>query len=447
VDRVPPAHTGYRTALPLSGASAVAGEYAGPKSARFFKQATYSFADQAFVSLGTFLTNIFLARHLSATEYGLFVLLFALAMAGQLLNYSLAGYPLGLRLADAKPDASARLSTSSIVFVGTLGIPLAAIVALILAGLDHLDLILPGVIWFSLVQIQQATRRALLAALAHKKAIAGDIVAYIGQVFVVVLIANTGKISLINSLYGIAVFLGLGALLQAVQLKLFINGLQSPRRWLSDNGVLGGWSLAAGALSTFRGYGIFWIVAVFSGTAAVASLQAAMNVFFFLNPLFFSLTNLIPQIAARALSAGDPAMAWRAVRPYVLMILPPVVLYLAFVTTFSQLMLWAFYGPQSPYLAVGTLFPFLAFSTGSLILCELIICYFVGIGAVRTALKINLIGFGIITFAIVPFMKIVGVLEGVCLTLAVGDAIRLALALRCLRKVIIDKSQRGRRYP
>lgn len=86
----------------------------------------------------------------------------------------------------------------------------------------------PGVIWFSLSQVQQATRRALLASLSDKKATAGDIVAYMGQVFVVVLIANSGKVSLINSLYGMALLLGLGALLQAVQLKLFTKGCNRP---------------------------------------------------------------------------------------------------------------------------------------------------------------------------------------------------------------------------
>jgi O-antigen/teichoic acid export membrane protein len=411
----------------------------GTTATKFFKQATYSFADQAFVSLGTFLTNIFLARHLSATEYGLFVLLFALAMTGQLLNYWLAAYPLGLRLAEAKPDASARLSTSSIVFVCTLGVPLSAIVALVLVELGRFDLILPGVIWFSLLQVQQATRRALHASLAHKKAIAGDAAAYMGQVFALVFIANAGKMSLVNSLYGIAALMALGALVQALQLKLFVNGLQPPHRWLFDNGVLGGWSLASGALSTFRGYGIFWIVAAFSGTAAVGSLQAALNVFFLLNPLYFSLANLIPQIAARAMRAGDKATAWRAVRPYILMILPPIIFYLAFVTTFSPLVLWLFYGSQSPYLTLGNLFPSLALFMGSSILCELIICYFVGIGAIRAALQINLIGFCIIAFAIVPFMSLVGVLEGACLALALGDVIRLALAFRCLWKDVIAK--------
>ena len=254
------------------------------------------------------------------------------------------------------------------------------------------------------------------------------------------LIANAGKISLVNSLYGIASVVALGALVQALQLKLFVSGLQSPHRWLFDNGVLGSWSLASGVLSTFRGYGIFWIVAAFSGTAAVASLQAALNVFFLLNPLYFSLANLIPQIAARAMPAGDTATAWRAVRPYILMILPPVILYLAFVTTFSPLVLWVFYGSQSPYLTLGNLFPSLALFMGSSILCELIICYFVGIGAIRAALQINLIGFCIIAFAIVPFMSLVGVLQGACLALALGDVIRLALAFRCLWKVVIAKS-------
>ena len=84
--------------------------------------------------------------------------------------------------------------------------------------------------------------------------------------------------------------------------------------------------------------------------------------------------------------------------------------------------------------------PTLALFMGSSILCELIICYFVGIGAIRAALQINLIGFCIIAFAIVPFMSLVGVLQGACLALALGDVIRLALAFRCLWKVVIAKS-------
>src|SRR5262249_3035412 len=131
--------TKYGASLPRT--STIGASYVG-RAPKFLKQATYSFADQAFASLGTFLTNIFLARHLTVTEYGLFVLLFALAMAGQLLNYWLAAYPLALRLVKAKPDASVRLSTSSIVFASTLGISMSAIVALILIGLGRFDLIL-----------------------------------------------------------------------------------------------------------------------------------------------------------------------------------------------------------------------------------------------------------------------------------------------------------------
>jgi Na+-driven multidrug efflux pump len=170
-------------------------------------------------------------------------------------------------------------------------------------------------------------------------------------------------------------------------------------------------------------------------------LQAALNVFFLLNPLFFSLANVIPQIAARAMRAGDTTTAWRAVQPYILIILPPIILYLVFVTTFSPVVLWVFYGSQSPYLTVGNLFPSLAFFMGSYVVCELIICYFVGIGAVGAALRINLIGFFVITFAALPFMALVGVLQGACLALALGDIVRLGLSFRSLRKIITDRGR------
>jgi O-antigen/teichoic acid export membrane protein len=399
----------------------------------FLKRTTWSFVDQAVVSLGTFLTNIFLARHLTVAEYGLFALLFGLSMVGQLLNYWLAAYPLAVRLVGLEQAACSRLSTSSILVVAALSVPLSGIVALVLFWLERPDLSLAGILCFLLWQIQQGTRRALLANFAHRKAVAGDVVTYLGQAVGIVLIAKLGSLSLENALYCMAALAGLGAVLQASRLPLATDGIHPPHRWLVENSSLGGWSLAAAALSAFRGYGLYWLVAALAGAAGVASLQAALNVFFVLNPIYFSLVNLIPQVAARALHNGDRRKAWRATRPYVLIVLPPIVLYLAFVLVFAPFVLWIFYGWGSPYLALDNLFPALAVFTAASIPAELIICYLVGIGAPRAAFNVNIIGFCLIAALSLPLITMSGVLQGACIALAAGDVVRLALLLIYLR--------------
>ena len=57
------------------------------------------------------------------------------------------------------------------------------------------------------------------------------------------------------------------------------------------------------------------MVAALSGPASSASLVAAVNIFAVLNPIYFSLANLIPQVTARAFGSGDRRSAWRLQGP------------------------------------------------------------------------------------------------------------------------------------
>ena len=170
----------------------------------FLSRTTWSFIDQTIVSLGTFLLNIILARHLTPSEYGVFALVLALGYFAQLINFWLSAYPLGIRLASARGEEGVRLSTSSLVVVAALCVPLSGAVGLTLFAFGRADLIIACVIWFMLWQLQQATRRALIANLFLRAAVIGDALSSLGTAIVVGLLAKGGTVSLTDAFYCMA---------------------------------------------------------------------------------------------------------------------------------------------------------------------------------------------------------------------------------------------------
>jgi O-antigen/teichoic acid export membrane protein len=400
------------------------------------RRTSWSLVDQGVVSLGTFLVSITLARKLSSPDYGGFAVLLTVAFNLQLLNIWLVAYPLGVRLADAKGVERARLSTSSLVLVALLCVPISAIIGAALAAFGRADLILPAIAWFALWQIQQATRRALFAGLNHREAVVGDVLSSLGQVLIVSVVAAVGNLSLASALYCMAAASVLGAIHQIFQLRLVVSELYGPRRWFVQNASLGVWSLISGFVAALRVHLLLWLLAAAAGATVVASLQAALNVFNLLNPIQFGLASVIPQVTALAYARGDKLAAWRAARPYILIALPPTLFYVAFAVMFSPLLLGAFYGNSSPYLQLGPLFPPLAVFAATMMATELIICYLLGIAEVRLALNINLVGFAAVAILAGPLLASFGTLPGTCLALAAGDTIRLAAALICLRRLI-----------
>jgi O-antigen/teichoic acid export membrane protein len=136
-----------------------------PIPSLFLNRTAWSFTDQAIVSLGTFLLDIILARHLPSSEYGVFVLVLTIAYILQAGNFWLSAYPLAIRLASARGEDDARLTTSSLVFAAALIMPLSGAVGVTLFAFGRSDLIVACVAWFIVWQLQQATRRALIANL------------------------------------------------------------------------------------------------------------------------------------------------------------------------------------------------------------------------------------------------------------------------------------------
>jgi O-antigen/teichoic acid export membrane protein len=396
----------------------------------------WSIADQGVVSVGNFLVNIMLARHLGIAEYGVFSLIFATSLTLQLFVHWLVAYPLTIRLSSAEPDEAARLSMSSVVISAMLCIPLGTIIAIALLLLHRPELIIPGLLWFVFWQVQQATRRALLADLAYREAMMGDMLNSIGQAVLLATAIIAGVLSLGLTLLCMASAAAMGAIFQLRQRPISLVNLERPHRWLSQNSGLGGWSLVAALLSSLRVYGLFWLLAVVSGPAAVGSLQAALNVFYGLNPIQLGLGNLIPQMAARAYAIGDRRSAWICARPYMLFAAPPTFAYLAVVLMFPSLIVQLFYGSGDSYHHLTGLFPPLAVLTGCMIVVEMIIYYFLGLRETRLTAGISVVGFLAVIVIFILTLGLYGSVYSACLSLAGGELVRLGLTAYCLRKYL-----------
>ena len=410
---------------------------------RLLGRTAWSFVDQAVVSLGTFLTSIILARHTTPSEYGVYALLLTICVSVQLFNLNFSSYPLIVRLASARGDECEKLTTGSLVVVAALCLPLSGAVGAAMFVLGYPHFIPASVLWFFASQMQLATRRALLANLRHREAVIGDTMSFLGQALLVLLVTILGTLSLEDALYCMTVAATLGGTLQALQLRLVLRGFHPPHRWLLDNASLGGWAIAVTLVSTLRLYVLYWLIAAFSGAATVAFLQAGLNVFYMLNPITFSLINLIPQIAARVFNGGDRRSTWNATRPYILIALPPTIFYVVLVLLFSPFLLSVFYGPNPPYLGVGSLLPYLGIFTMAAVPTDLIMVFLLGVQETRLSLKINLVGTAAILISAPPLMAAFGVLEGSCIAMVVGEVVRLVVSIINLANWVKTSSPRS----
>jgi O-antigen/teichoic acid export membrane protein len=389
-------------------------------------RASWTLIDQGVVSLGNFLVNVFLARVLMPAEYGTFALLMGGLYTLQIVNISLVFYPMSVRLALARGDDRRSLLGTAIVLVAFSLLPLCIVLALTLLAFNLGDIVPSALACFILWQLQEATRRGLLASLSLKAAVVGDTVSYLGQFSIAVALAAVGALSLTNILYGMAATSGLALLIQAYQLRLSLRGPHQLRRTAQDFWSIGRWSLANNLASNLRLQLFPWALALGLGAAGAASFQAVLNVLNLANPVIIGLTNIIPQTAALA-QTGGIGQAWRSARTYVYFGLPPIFAYYAFALVAPEFLLYLFYGPGSPYLELSFALRLLIIAFIPSYLTEMICSFLHGVDAPRLALVINALGAATAVLLVFPLSIMLG-LAGSCVALAAANMVRLSAA-------------------
>ena len=279
------------------------------------KHGFWALADQGVASLGSFGIFILLSREFAhrgtMDELGRFGMLFEWMWILNSVQSALIVYPLQVKGTVGDRENLVRLSGAAVVLtlllaplVGGIALGVAAVISTLSVGLWAA---LAAITW----QIQETTRRALMAELRFRDAIWGDAVRYLGHVAAVAVLARTGYFSLEGVFALLAATSALGAVVQILQIRLKIGSTQEIVAFARDAWGLGRWVLAGNASSLctnvlYSANFYYWW-----GPTVVGIAFALNNLLRFTNPIMFAIASLITPHAARARAADGLRAAKR----------------------------------------------------------------------------------------------------------------------------------------
>ncbi len=408
----------------------------------FLSRASWTLVDQCVVSGGNFLLNVLLARTLSQDDYGEFALFLGAIFLLRTIDYSFISYPLSVRLCVVGDEERPRLLGNTAVLAVVLSLVLLVFMAIGTAVLEEGTILLPACLCYLCWQAQETSRRFLLADFRYREAVAGDGVAFVGQVLLIAGLLWIDSITLSTALYVMSATFSLGALVHALKLRFARPDIVELRSLALEYFSVGKWSLVSYLLVLLRVQLFPWLLAAFAGTAATASLQAGLNIANMMNPIIFGIGNAVPQIAAHAHRSGGILGASRAAHHYVLFGLGPILAICAAAVLMPDLLLRTAYGPSSPYLAAAAGLQLLAFAGVLDYIAEMISKTLLGVQAGKLAFVVNVAA---AVAALALALALIGPLGvfGACLALLIANLVRMIGAMAAIASLITREKARA----
>lgn len=390
----------------------------------FIARASWTLVDQCVVSGGNFLLNVLLARTLGEESYGEFALFLGTIFFLRTIDYSFISYPLSLRLCVANEDERRRLLGNTVLLTVALSLVLVVLMALGTKLLEEDDILLPACLCYLCWQAQETSRRFLLADFRYREAVAGDGVAYVGQVVLIATLLWTDSVTLPAAQYSMSAAFAFGAFVHASKLRHAWPTLSEVRGLALEYFSAGKWSLVNYQLVLVRAQLFPWLLAVTTGTAATASLQAGLNIANMMNPIIFGIGNTIPQVAAHAHRSSGVRAAARAAYGYVLFGLGPILVICAAGVLLPDQLLRLVYGPSSPYLVAAAGLQLLAVAGVLDYIAEMISKTLLGVQSGRLASLVNVAAF---LTALALALALIGPMGmfGACLALLIANLVRM----------------------
>ncbi len=314
----------------------------------------WGLVDQAVVSLGTFLLNVLLARHLPIEEFGVYALVLGVLLFLNALHASVVVYPISLKGAAADQAGLRRHAGGALSAIAILASPLWAVaIGATCLAIGRPELIPwalgAAVLW----QLQETLRRTFMAQMRHREAVLGDALSYLGQATAMWGLARSGWLS-VEAAFGVmALTSTLAAAVQALQLGLGRSmALQGLWAFARHSCYEGRWVLLTSLLMGATMQAFNWTLALVHGLSQVATVEAVGNVLRVTHPVLFSVTGLIVPATARAYRDGGMEQArrigWTYAAPGAALLLP----FFALVLLWPGEALRVFYGPASPYVSL-----------------------------------------------------------------------------------------------
>jgi O-antigen/teichoic acid export membrane protein len=313
----------------------------------------WAIVDQGVVSLGNFLMTIILARSFSLEVYGVWTVIFGFILLLNVVHYSLIVYPLLVRAASQDEVEAQQLVSGALVLTIMLAVPLGLVLFGASMVINRPSLGLWACVALLCWQVQETTRRALMARLAYRKALAGDAISYLGQALLVWFLARQAILSPQLGFAVIAVTCLGAAIVQAGLLRLRLNARFDIRKLSNQFWHLGHWVLWSNLSMNVSLQTVPWSLFLLRGAGDAAGFQAVSNLLGFSHPIILSLGNIIVPAAARARIKNGLSAARRIATIHALqgglLLLP----YFAALLIFPRQLLSLLYGSTSPYIGLN----------------------------------------------------------------------------------------------
>ncbi|HVL23781.1 MAG TPA: oligosaccharide flippase family protein [Thermomicrobiales bacterium] len=266
------------------------------------------FADQALISAANFFFMVLLARQLGAADFGQFVLTYTVLMFTNSLQGALFTQPHNVLGATRHEEryrdyttATTLTQTGFAIIMGLL-ISTVAIGALALGhdvGWSLLALAPTSITW----QLHEFVRRILFTQSAATTVFALDVIAYGGQIGLLVVLWQTGWLSVTSALVAIGVASGCGLVVGLWRVRDHLGSVptaQSVRATFHENWIFGRWLLGS-AIAYWLSTQLYPIlIAGFVGVAATGGLRAAQTLLGPTHILLKGLESIAPSDGARA---------------------------------------------------------------------------------------------------------------------------------------------------
>lgn len=321
-------------------------------TSQFDMQGLWAIADQAIVSLGNFLTTIILGRSLLPTVYGVWTVLFGLILLLNVVHFALVVYPLTISAATGGELECRDRISSALALTVILTMPLG----LVVIGAAWIVGSIEAGVWVCLAllcwQLQETTRRALMARFSCRKAMLGDAISYLCQAALIWVLAQRGELSVASAFAVIAGTCGVAAMVQVWQLRSFVRVPSGLRTSALHFWKTGRWLLWSD-LATNSGFQATpWVLFLVRGAEAAAGYQAISNLVGLAHPVMLSLSNVIIPQAARAHAREGIQAARRVALGHSIQAGFLLCLCFGILMAFPRQLLGFFYGSGSVYLTL-----------------------------------------------------------------------------------------------
>jgi O-antigen/teichoic acid export membrane protein len=285
--------------------------------------AVWTIADQAIASVGNFLSGVILARHLPVSSYGAYALLLASMLFLNSLHTALVTCPMSILGASSDHERLRRSSSAALWMTLALlpALGSAMVLAVFCGGnpggsIAMVPLAGSAVVAMLLWEMQETTRRGLMAELRFASCIPGDALSYLGQAAVLAFMAWRGTLTLPRAFMVIGATSAVAVAVQAIQIGMARIAPGEFREIVRDFWKLGRWTLLANLATFVTTIGYTWTLRLSHGLDATAAFAAMIVPLKLANPLLIGIGNLLVPAVANVAMQDRVAATIRIVGRY-----------------------------------------------------------------------------------------------------------------------------------